>query len=186
MTAPLPAHLDELREALANATPGPWRVTSKGWIDAGDYDVVTEPGDVDCMPYCYGGTSTIAGDNLAADAALIVAAVNALPSLLSLVREQASDLAHARSAGESYRRQRDALRVTMRAQADVIEAVRRLLDVLDRINVGYVPLALRDSIADVRALLPDHGQPTDEERHRDGDCGEQECNGGAYGNGLPS
>jgi hypothetical protein len=38
------------------------------------------------MAYCYGGTSTIEGDNLAADAALIVAAVNALPKLTAAVR----------------------------------------------------------------------------------------------------
>jgi hypothetical protein len=78
--------VDALDAARAAATPGPWSIDAKGWIDAGDYATVIGPADVDCMSYCYGGTSRIEGDNLPADAALIVAAVNALPELLAEVR----------------------------------------------------------------------------------------------------
>lgn len=78
--------LAELDAAVAAATPGPWHVAKSGAIDAGRYDTVIGGGPVDCMSRCYGGSSTIEGDNLPADAALIVAAVNTLPALVAAVR----------------------------------------------------------------------------------------------------
>lgn len=78
--------LDTLDALRAEATPGPWRVAPSGAIDAGDYDTVIGPGDVNCMSRCYGGTSTIEGDNLTADAACIIAAVNHLPALVAALR----------------------------------------------------------------------------------------------------
>ena len=63
--------LDEIEAAAKKATPGPWRVEEGIGIDAGEYDEVISPGQVSCMSYCYGGSSTIDGDNLDADMAHI-------------------------------------------------------------------------------------------------------------------
>lgn len=63
LIAYLKARLDE-EEALARAaTQGTWRL-SAGFstnpsIDAGEYDTVIGCGPVECMRYCYGGTSTV-------------------------------------------------------------------------------------------------------------------------------
>lgn len=65
----------DLAALLAAATPGPWVITANG-IDGGDYDTVIGHGPVQCGSYCYGGTSSIDGDRLDADAALIVALRN--------------------------------------------------------------------------------------------------------------
>ena len=70
----------DLRALSEAATPGPWTVSKRG-IEAG-YDDVLCGGDVECMSYCYGGSSTIAGDRIDADLALIAAMRNALPDLL--------------------------------------------------------------------------------------------------------
>ena len=83
---PILALCDRLEQARAAATPGEWRVGKGNEIEAGQYDTVIERGPVDCMSYCYGGTSTIEGDNLPADAALIVAAVNAVPEMVAAIR----------------------------------------------------------------------------------------------------
>ena len=75
MTAPLRAHLDEIEAALRAAGPEyprPWRQDS-GWGE----NVLAADGD------------TVAGADYPFLAALIVAAVNALPGLLAAVREQA-------------------------------------------------------------------------------------------------
>lgn len=79
--------LDALRALEAAATPGPWRSDVRDGerlvgIDGPNYAEVLLPGRVDCMAYCYGGSSRIEGDNLEADAAFIAAARNALVPLL--------------------------------------------------------------------------------------------------------
>ncbi len=62
----------EMRRRAEAATPGPWHVPRRGFgIDAGEFDTVIGPGRVDCMAYCYGGSSTIDGDRLDADQAHI-------------------------------------------------------------------------------------------------------------------
>lgn len=81
-----PIDLDQLDALRAAATPGPWHVAKAGGIDAGEYDTVIGRGDVDCMSRCYGGVSTIDGDNLDADAALIAVAITALPALVAELR----------------------------------------------------------------------------------------------------
>jgi hypothetical protein len=86
VTSPITALCDQLDQLRAAATPGEWHVAKGGLIDAGEYDIVISGGQVDCMARCYGGVSTIEGDNLPADAALIVAAINALPQLTAALR----------------------------------------------------------------------------------------------------
>ena len=83
MTADVRDRLRQLTEAREKATGGPWSVAKSGGIDAGEYDTVIGRGPVDCMSYCYGGSSTIEGDNLPADAAAIVAEHNAVPWLVA-------------------------------------------------------------------------------------------------------
>ena len=70
MTAP-DEFLAPIRERLATATPGPWKANEDGTIDGSNYDEVICKGQVDCMSYCYGGSSVIEGDNLKADAEFI-------------------------------------------------------------------------------------------------------------------
>ena len=75
---------DQIRALADTGTPADrWRIqqghNGSNWIDAGEYDEVLQPAPVDCMAYCYGGTSQIELSD--ADAAKIVAAVNALPAL---------------------------------------------------------------------------------------------------------
>lgn len=67
-----PADLRALRALADAATPGARTATAHG-IDAADYAEVIGPGPVSCMAYCYGGSSTITGDRLAADLAFIAA-----------------------------------------------------------------------------------------------------------------
>jgi hypothetical protein len=68
---PVPVDLDQLDALAAAATPGPWLVDRDG-------DVVADR-DRDSMLAAYPS---------AADAALIVAAVNALPALVAAARER--------------------------------------------------------------------------------------------------
>ncbi len=77
--------LDALDALCAAATSGPWEVCGQS-IDGPDYKEVIRKGPVDCMAYCYGGSSTIEGDNLAADMAFCAAARTALPALIAEVR----------------------------------------------------------------------------------------------------
>lgn len=72
----------KLREAAEAATPGPWRSGKSGDIDAGQFDTVIGRGPVECMAYCYGGSSTIEGDRLDEDRAYI--ALMAPPVALAL------------------------------------------------------------------------------------------------------
>jgi hypothetical protein len=85
MTAvPRALDLDELEAALAKATPGPWRVEVRGG-QCGGTDEWWSEHDVVC-----GGQAgfTVGDDESAeADAALIVAAVNALPDLIAELRK---------------------------------------------------------------------------------------------------
>ena len=70
----------QLRALLEEASARPW-VARGEWIDGSGYDEVILPARVDCMAYCYGGSSHVEyGTEY--DQALIVAAVNALPGLL--------------------------------------------------------------------------------------------------------
>jgi|JI10StandDraft_1071094.scaffolds.fasta_scaffold921141_2 hypothetical protein len=74
------------RELADSGTPGPWRITQRdtgNWIDAGEYDEVLAPEQVECMAYCYGGSSAIEMSDT--DAAKIVRAVNALPAIADLL-----------------------------------------------------------------------------------------------------
>ena len=74
-----------LRELLAKATPGPWRVNPvKGYTDD---QIVTDHPDFQQSPHGnYVGETGLASGHKAhrymADSALIVAAINALPALL--------------------------------------------------------------------------------------------------------
>ena len=73
--------LDGIKGRLAAATPGPWKANTDGTIDGTNYAEVICRGQVDCMAYCYGGTSVIEGDNLAADAEFIAAAPSTVARL---------------------------------------------------------------------------------------------------------
>lgn len=91
-------------EALEQAaTPGPWQANKDGTIDADGRAEVLCRGEVDCMSYCYGGTSVIEGDNLEADTAFIAASREAVPFLLALVRDQAAKLAAVEEVAERYK-----------------------------------------------------------------------------------
>jgi hypothetical protein len=81
---PITALCDQLDQLRAAATKGAWHIAKSGAIDAGEYDTVLTGGPVECMAYCYGGSSTVEVED--ADAALIVAAVNALPQLTAALR----------------------------------------------------------------------------------------------------
>lgn len=65
-----PDQLDEIEAVAKKATPGEWRVNGER-IEAGDLGEVIFPGPVECSSYCYGGSSTIDGDDLDADFAHI-------------------------------------------------------------------------------------------------------------------
>lgn len=82
-TDPLPIDLDALEALLAKATPGPWHT------GAGDHWSRDVRAGSDAPAFC-------GARNGVADAALIVAAVNALPALIAELR--------------AARRERDALR----------------------------------------------------------------------------
>lgn len=76
------ATASKLRALLAAATPGPWYTSD-------NYDVGEFAG------YVYAPNATVATDATDTDAALIVAAINALPRLLDVV-EAAEDAVDAR------------------------------------------------------------------------------------------
>jgi len=85
MTPDLRALLDGLDAALAKATPGPWAQQN------GAPNFVYGDPEVGIF-VCDTGHDVLADGQPTADAALIVAAVNALPALLAAVRA-AADLA---------------------------------------------------------------------------------------------
>jgi len=79
-------YLDDLERLEKSATPAPWVERGDDSIegDENGYAEVVGRGPVDCMTYCYGGTSSIEwGDN---DRELTIAARNALPKLLAELR----------------------------------------------------------------------------------------------------
>lgn len=59
------ARIAEDEQAASAATTGPWSVavradgTPYGITQLDGYDDVVAPGDVNCMSYCYGGSSTV-------------------------------------------------------------------------------------------------------------------------------
>lgn len=74
--------IDRATTALEGITDCPW-VWERNTLTGGEgaYDEVLEPGPVDCMSHCYGGTSTINTDR-AADREFIAAARTLVPELL--------------------------------------------------------------------------------------------------------
>jgi len=95
----LAAAADKLDALTAEATDGPWILAKHKdgrilGIDAHDgYDEVVTTGNVECMSYCYGGTSTIEATD--ADWRYI-AAVNPLvgKALAAWLRHEAQGAAH--------------------------------------------------------------------------------------------
>lgn len=79
------SELYAIRARLAAATPGPWVAGKGGTIDGANYAEVICKGQVDCMSYCYGGSSTIDGDNLKADTDFIANAPTDMARLLAAV-----------------------------------------------------------------------------------------------------
>ena len=92
MTAVDP-RVGEIENRLKAATPGPWKANKDGTIDGTDYAEVICRGQVDCMSYCYGGSSTIEGDNLAADAEFIAHSPSDVAYLLAELRKRDEALA---------------------------------------------------------------------------------------------
>lgn len=81
------SEIQDARDVLAKwrdgTTPGPWKRSRSG-IDGENYGEVIFPGDVSCSSYCYGGSSSIDGDNLVADFRLIVGSAGN-PDLLDAI-----------------------------------------------------------------------------------------------------
>lgn len=72
---------------MEGVSPEPWHIPRSGQgIDSGKYGTVIERGNVECMSYCYGGTSTIEGDNLDADLRFIAAARTLVPELVDALK----------------------------------------------------------------------------------------------------
>lgn len=88
--------LDRLEGLHAAATPGPWKPSEYGSaneIDGDGAHAVLEGGPVNCMAYCYGGSSVVEFSE--EDHAVTIAAHNALPALLAELREhRAREAAH--------------------------------------------------------------------------------------------
>lgn len=81
----LQAAIDKLEKLRADSTPGEWIYRGRGCIAAGEYGDVVAPGRVDCMAYCNGSSSTIEGDNLDADADLIVTLHRTIDAQLAIL-----------------------------------------------------------------------------------------------------
>lgn len=114
--------LAALEALLANATPGTWS----------QHSVVYSVIQVGCELVA----STIVSSNTAADAALIVAAVNALPELIARVRE--------------LERERDQAAIAMRERcADICSAMAR-----ERATDPTSWATAADCAAAIRALEP--------------------------------
>lgn len=92
------AEIDRLEALMARATQGPYRVGRTGFMGTG----VLSPAQTDetgPMIACWG--STAEGLDSEANAALIVAVVNALPGLIATIRTQAAELAALKAARPS-------------------------------------------------------------------------------------
>ncbi len=84
---------DRAEAALEGTSPEPWHIPRSGQgIDSGEYGTVIERGNVECMSYCYGGSSTIEGDNLDADLRFIAAARSLLPELVAELKTTRAQL----------------------------------------------------------------------------------------------
>lgn len=84
---------DRAEAALEGTSPEPWHIPRSGQgIDSGEYGTVIERGNVECMSYCYGGTSTIEGDNLDADLRFIAAARSLVPELVDALKTARAEL----------------------------------------------------------------------------------------------
>ena len=85
--------IDRATTALEGITDCPW-VWERNPLTGGEgaYDEVLEPGPVDCMSHCYGGTSTIKTDR-AADREFIAAARELVPALIERVKQLEAQLA---------------------------------------------------------------------------------------------
>lgn len=113
--------LDALAALLERATPGPWDLGE--FDEQGGYDCMTS--GISCGPASIDGKTygerymeplpPAAQMRMIADAALIVAAVNALPALIARVRELEQERDEARA-------ERDALREVVRA-ADAVRTL---------------------------------------------------------------
>lgn len=83
----LRAAIERLEQLDRDATPGPWSSDHRGICgNESGYDDVIVGGPVECMSYCYGGTSTLEGDRFEADKALIVALRGCVPEILAILR----------------------------------------------------------------------------------------------------
>lgn len=88
---------DRAEAALEGTSPEPWHIPRSGQgIDSGEYGTVIERGNVKCMSYCYGGSSTIEGDNLGADLRFIAAARSLVPELVAELKTTRAQLAAVR------------------------------------------------------------------------------------------
>lgn len=77
---------------LEGVSPEPWTVPRSGQgIDSGEYGTVIERGNVECMSYCYGGSSTLEGDNLDADLRFIAAARTLVPELVAALKAERAE-----------------------------------------------------------------------------------------------
>lgn len=94
------------KAALEGTTDAPWVVDSgERWINGGDrgYDEVIWPGQVECMSYCYGGSSTIDGDRLPQDMRFIAAARELIPELIAEVERLRAQYTEVRLTAERLR-----------------------------------------------------------------------------------
>jgi hypothetical protein len=70
--------------ALEGVTEGPWEWNRSTLVGGRNFwDDVLSPGQVECMSYCYGGTSTIDGYKLDADKGFIASARTLVPELVT-------------------------------------------------------------------------------------------------------
>lgn len=91
--------------ALEGVSAEPWHIPRRGTgIDSGEYGTVIGGGNVDCMAYCYGGSSTIEGDNLEADLRFIAAARSLLPELVAELETTRAQLEADAAELTAYRR----------------------------------------------------------------------------------
>lgn len=86
-----------LRKALAMATPGPWRIYHSG----APRTISADYGDINCIiaHTSAGKRAWAAAPHGEANAALIVATVNALPALLDLIEQHLEPDADAQPKG---------------------------------------------------------------------------------------
>lgn len=118
-----------LRELAEQATPGPWK-HKDGLIDGPNYAEVIYTGPVDCMAYCYGGSSTIEWERdvdaefvAAANPTVVLDLLDRIATLTTQVRNQAAELEDTRAAHQLTRHQLDALATATRAARTVADVI---------------------------------------------------------------